>query len=45
MVLTLSSPLRTRTLLNTNDGSPVHLNVALVMPSVINVFPRSFEVH
>ena len=27
----------------TSDGSPVHVNVALVMPSVINVFPRSFE--
>ena len=24
---------------------PVHVNVALVMPSVINVFPRAFEVH
>jgi type II secretory pathway pseudopilin PulG len=45
MVLTLSSPLKVRTLLNTSDGSPVHVNVALVMPSVINVFPRSFEVH
>ena len=44
MVLTISSPLKTRTLLN-SDGTPVHVNVALVMPSVINVFPRSFEVH
>ena len=45
MVLTLGSPLKVKTLLNVSDGSPVHLNVALVMPSVINVFPRSFEVH
>ena len=45
MVLTLTSPLRAKTLLNAADGPPVHLNVALIMPSVINVFPRSFEVH
>jgi type II secretory pathway pseudopilin PulG len=43
MVLTVASPLKTQTLLNA--GAPVHVNVALVMPSVITVFPRSFEVH
>jgi type II secretory pathway pseudopilin PulG len=42
MVLTLTSPVRSKTLLNA-DGTPVHVNVALVMPSVINVFPRAFE--
>ena len=45
MVLTLTSPVRAQTLLNVSNGQPVHLNVALVMPSVISVFPRSFEVH
>ena len=44
MVVTLNSPVRIKTLLD-STGSPVHLNVALIMPSVINVFPRSFEVH
>ncbi len=44
MGLTVATPIKTKTLLN-SDGSPVFVNVALVMPSVINVFPRSFEVH
>jgi type II secretory pathway pseudopilin PulG len=42
MVLTITSPVKNKTLLSTN-GQPVHVNVALVMPSVINVFPRAFE--
>ena len=49
MVLTISSPVRSKTLCSSNAphhaGQPVYLNVALVMPSVINVFPRSFIVH
>ncbi len=44
MVVTLNSPVRAATTLDAN-GLPVHVNVALIMPSVINVFPRSFEVH
>jgi type II secretory pathway pseudopilin PulG len=43
MVLTITSPVRDGTLLD-STGLPYHLNVALVMPSVINVFPRAFEV-
>jgi type II secretory pathway pseudopilin PulG len=46
MVLTMTSPVVTKTLLtNTSPPQPVYLNVALVMPSVINVFPRLFTVH
>jgi len=41
MVLTITSPVRAKTLLS--GGVPVHVNVALVMPSVINVYPRAFE--
>jgi hypothetical protein len=43
MVLTVESPLQAKTLLKPN-GDPVFTNVALVMPSVINVFPRVFYV-
>ena len=45
MVVTIASDVRAQTLLNTSNASPVNLNFALVMPSVVNVFPRSFEVH
>jgi hypothetical protein len=42
----MTSPVVTKTLLtNTSPPQPVYLNVALVMPSVINVFPRLFTVH
>ncbi len=41
MVVTLTSPVRAKTFLT--GGAPVSVNVALVMPSVINVFPRAFE--
>ena len=44
MILTITSPVRDKTLLYTSNAQPYHLNVALVMPSVINVFPRAFEV-
>jgi len=44
MVVTLTSPVRTITAQNASF-QPVHANVALIMPSVINVFPRTFEVH
>ncbi len=43
-VVTLTSPVRTTTAYDAN-GNPLHVNVALIMPSVINVFPRTFEVH
>ena len=45
MTVTLSSPVQYRTLLNVSDGSPVSVNVALVMPSVIYAYPTAFEVH
>ena len=45
MEVTITSPVRAKTLLATATGLPYHLNVALVMPSVINVYPRAFEVH
>lgn len=56
-VVTLTAPVRVKTPTspptaatetspaNQNYGSPLHVNVALIMPSVVNVFPRSFEVH
>ncbi len=43
-VVTLTSPVRATTSLG-STGFPIHVNVALIMPSVINVFPRAFEVH
>ena len=45
MTVTLTSPVQNRTLLNVSDGSPVSVNVALIMPSVIYAFPIAFEVH
>ncbi len=45
MVVTLTAPVKVRTVLNVSDGSPVHVNAALIMPSVISVYPRAFEVH
>ena len=45
MVVTLNSPVRTVTTQNPTTFQPYHRNVALIMPSVINVFPRAFEVH
>ena len=44
MIVTISSPVRTKTALGTG-GLPVFMNTALVMPSVINVYPRTFTVH
>ena len=44
MLVTITSKLKAQTLLNAN-GTPVHRNVALVMPSVISVIPRAFEVN
>ena len=35
------APLRAQTLLNTN-ATPVHVNAALIMPSVVNVYSRTF---
>jgi type II secretory pathway pseudopilin PulG len=50
MVLTLSNPVQSRTLLNNNSatgpvGSPIHVNAALISPFVVNVFPALFRVH
>ncbi|WP_435017123.1 type IV pilus modification PilV family protein [Tundrisphaera sp. TA3] len=45
MIVTLNTNVKQKTLLKASSAEPVHLNFALVMPSVINVFPRAFEVH
>ena len=45
MIVTLSTDVRAQTLLNTGTAEPVNCNFALIMPSVINVFSRAFEVH
>jgi hypothetical protein len=42
MTVTVGSELQSLTIMR-NDGNPVHVNAALVMPSVVNVFPRSFN--
>jgi hypothetical protein len=48
MVITLTSEVRAKTPLTYNNGNstwePFHVTTALVMPSVINVFPRTFFV-
>lgn len=41
MTVWTTNPLYSFTLLNVSDGSPVHVNAALVSPHVINVYPRS----
>ena len=43
ITLYTTSPLKSRTLLQAG-GSPVHLNAALFMPSVVNVFRKTFYV-
>jgi type II secretory pathway pseudopilin PulG len=50
MVLTLKTPVQAKTQLypptaSAPVGSPFHVNAALVMPSVVNVFPASFRPH
>ncbi len=45
MTVTLTTPVQNRSLLNVADGTPVGVNVALVMPSVIFAYPTAFEVH
>lgn len=47
MTVWTSSPLKSLTLLNIDsdpdvNGTPVHVNAALVSPYVVNVFPRTF---
>jgi hypothetical protein len=42
MVVTTASPVKTKTFLGAK-GVPVYTNAALVMPSVINVYPRAFS--
>jgi hypothetical protein len=42
MILTIASPVKSKTALTTG-GVPVYSNAALVMPSVINVYPRAFS--
>lgn len=43
VVLTVNSPVRAKTLLDA-AGNPRWTNAALIMPSVVNVFPRTFMV-
>jgi type II secretory pathway pseudopilin PulG len=43
MTIYTTTPLRAQTLLD-KGGSPVHVNAALVMPSVVNVFSKTFYV-
>ena len=49
MTVLVNSPLRARTLLDNSSvalkGHPYHVNVALVSPYVINVFPKTFYAH
>jgi type II secretory pathway pseudopilin PulG len=50
MVLTLKTPVRAKTQLYPNTssvpaGSPYHVNAALLMPSVVNVFPVLFHAY
>lgn len=40
MVVWTATPLKELTLLSAADGSPYHVNAALVSPYVVNVFPR-----
>jgi len=42
MTVWVSTPLRAFTLLNSSNGSPYHVNAALVSPYVVSVFPRTF---
>jgi type II secretory pathway pseudopilin PulG len=44
MIVTLTTPVRAKTLLAGNNGAlqPVHVNAALVNPSVINVFSKVY---
>ncbi len=43
MTVTLASPVRAKTLLrNDGSGTPAYTNAALLCPSVVNVFPRTF---
>lgn len=42
MTVWTSTPLKAFTMLNVSDGSPCHVNAALVSPYVVNVYPRTF---
>jgi type II secretory pathway pseudopilin PulG len=44
MVVYTATPLRSRTLLQNTPATPVYLNAALFMPSVVNVYPRTVYV-
>ena len=45
MIITLATPARLTTTPLAGSYEPAHINVATIMPSVVNVFPRSFQVH
>lgn len=44
MTVWTNTPLRALTLLNVSDGTPYHVNAALISPYVVNVFPRTIQV-
>ncbi|WZO97199.1 prepilin-type N-terminal cleavage/methylation domain-containing protein [Isosphaeraceae bacterium EP7] len=44
MTVVVGSELQSLTIMDA-AGNPAHVNAALVMPSVVNVFPRSFNTH
>lgn len=45
MTVWTSTPLKEFTLLDASDGSPFHVNAALVSPYVVNVFPKTIDSH
>jgi hypothetical protein len=40
ILITTETPVQSRTLIRNGTGRPIHLNVALVSPYVVNVFPK-----
>ena len=40
MTVWINTPLKAQTLVSTSNGQPVHINVALIAPHVVNVFPK-----
>jgi hypothetical protein len=42
MTVWTTTPLRAKTLLNAGSGAPVYFNTALIAPTVVNVFSKTF---
>lgn len=45
MTVWTATPLKEYTLLDARNGSPFHVNAALVSPYVVNVFPKTIDSH